>query len=72
MVNNPTYQKWSANDPFVLHAGDTIRTSCSWMNPTTGTINFPREMCISAGFALATGADPKAPGCFDGSWVGSF
>jgi hypothetical protein len=71
MVNNPPYTRWEATSPFVLHTGDTIRTSCSWNNPTADMINFPREMCISAGFALAMGANPTAPACFNGSWLGS-
>lgn len=72
MVNNPTYTRWDATNPYVLHSGDTIRTSCSWNNQTADVINFPREMCISAGFALAMGANPSAPACFNGSWIGSF
>jgi hypothetical protein len=32
-------------------------------------LGFPREMCISVAFALASGDDPKAPACFNGSWV---
>ncbi|HLK35701.1 MAG TPA: hypothetical protein VKU41_03040 [Polyangiaceae bacterium] len=69
MVNNPTYATWSAASPFVLHAGDVIRTSCSWINTTDAAITFPREMCISAGFALATGDNPTAPLCYNGSWI---
>jgi hypothetical protein len=71
MVNNPTFATWSAQDPFVVHAGDTIRTSCSWDNTTSDTLAFPREMCISAGFALASSDSPKAPVCFDGNWIDS-
>ncbi|HVW30883.1 MAG TPA: hypothetical protein VHC69_36250 [Polyangiaceae bacterium] len=69
MVNNPTFARWTVDDPFVLHSGDTIRTSCTWNNTTTDTITFPREMCISAGFALASGDNPSAPTCFNGTWV---
>jgi len=72
MVNNPTYARWDAQSPFVLHVGDTIRTSCSWSNPTADAIKSPREMCITAGFALAMGNNPKAPACFNGSWIASF
>ena len=71
MANNPTFTKWTAEKPYVLHAGDTIRTSCSWQNSTAEKLGFPREMCISAGFALASGDNPKAPACFNGSWVQS-
>ncbi|MGH7434991.1 MAG: hypothetical protein ACRENE_04890 [Polyangiaceae bacterium] len=71
MVNNPTYARWDVASPFVLHAGDTIRTSCSWENTSAAAIMFPREMCITAAFALATGANPKAPACYNGSWIAS-
>ena len=70
MANNPTFTKWTAENPFVLHAGDTIRTNCSWSNTTAKTLGFPREMCIGVGFALASGDAPKAPACFNGTWVG--
>ncbi len=69
MVNAPTFSRWTTDSPFVLHVGDTIRTTCGWNNTTTDTIAFPREMCISAGFALATGDNPKAPACFNGAWI---
>jgi len=69
MVNAPTFTRWTTDSPFLLHTGDTIRTSCSWSNTTTDTIGFPREMCISAGFALASGDTPKAPACFNGAWI---
>jgi hypothetical protein len=71
MVNNPTFARWDTQSPFALHTGDTIRTSCSWNNSTADTIGFPREMCISAGFALATGDKPTAPACFNGTWLGA-
>jgi hypothetical protein len=70
MQFNPTYTRWEVTSPFTLHAGDAIRTSCSWMNSSDASISFPREMCISAGFALAHGDNPKAPGaCFNGAWI---
>lgn len=69
MVNAPTFSRWTTDSPFVLHAGDTLRTNCSWNNTTTDTIAFPREMCVSAGFALASGDNPKAPACLNGNWV---
>jgi hypothetical protein len=70
MQFNPTYTRWEVTSPFTLHAGDAIRTSCSWKNSSDASISFPREMCISAGFALAHGDNPKAPGaCFNGAWI---
>jgi hypothetical protein len=71
MTNNPTYARWDPANPFVLQTGDTVRTSCSWDNTTAAAITFPREMCITAAFALATGANPKAPACFNGTWIAS-
>ena len=72
MQFNPLYQMWSAENPFVLRVGDTLRTSCTWHNSTEQAIAFPREMCIGAGFALASGDNPTAPVCFQGNWVGNF
>jgi len=67
---NPDYTMWPADDPFVLRVGDTLRTSCTWHNSTSESLTFPREMCIGAGFALASGDDPTAPVCFQGNWLG--
>jgi hypothetical protein len=72
MQFNAEYTRWPVENPFVLRAGDTIRTSCSWANNTTEALTFPREMCIGAGFALATGDNPTAPVCFQGRWISSF
>jgi hypothetical protein len=71
MVNNPTFATWSAESPFMVHTGDTLRTRCTWQNTSADTLGFPREMCISAGFALASSDSPTAPVCFNGTWVAS-
>lgn len=68
MVTNSPMTRWTADSPFVLRPGDTIRTNCSWSNDTPETVTFPREMCMSVGFALASGNAPKAPTCFNGAW----
>ena len=68
MQFNPVYSKWSPDSPLVVHAGDVIRTRCSWMNDTANSVTFPREMCIGVGFALADGAKPVVPVCLNGSW----
>lgn len=68
MQFNPQYTKWTVDTPLVIHAGDTIRTSCSWDNSTSESLVFPREMCIGVGFALATGDNPVAPVCYKGTW----
>jgi hypothetical protein len=72
MQFNTEYARWPVAEPFVLRAGDTIRTSCQWQNPTSEMLGFPREMCISVGFALASGDNPTAPACFQGSWFEGF
>lgn len=70
MQFNPTFTKWTVDQPFTVHAGDTLRTHCSWMNTTDTALGFPREMCISAGFVLTTGDRPTAPGaCANGKWM---
>jgi hypothetical protein len=70
MQFNPEYNRWTVDVPFLIHPGDTLRTSCSWDNTTSERLTFPREMCISAGFVLATGDKPTAPGiCNNGSWI---
>src|SRR5260221_6513717 len=70
MQFNPTYSAWPVAAPFVLGAGDTIRTRCSWENTTSNTVGFPREMCIGVGFALVDGANPTTPVCMNGMWLG--
>jgi hypothetical protein len=71
MQFNIQYTRWTVEQPFVLRAGDTIRTSCEWNNTTTEALAFPREMCIGVGFALATGENPTAPACIGGTWYTS-
>lgn len=68
MQFNPVYSRWTPEAPFVIHAGDVIRTRCSWMNDTAKTLTFPREMCIGVGFALANGENPAVPVCLNGTW----
>jgi len=68
MQFNPNYSRWTPDAPFVIHAGDVLRTSCSWMNDTSKTLSFPREMCIGVGFALADGSKPAVPVCVNGNW----
>jgi len=71
MQFNIEYTRWTVEQPFVLRAGDTVRTSCEWNNTTPEALAFPREMCIGVGFALATGDNPTAPSCIGGSWLDS-
>ena len=69
MSFNPTFARWPVDAPFLLHTGDTVRTTCNWNNTTAKAIQFPREMCVGVGFALTTGENPTAPICTNGTWV---
>lgn len=62
---NPPYLDYPVDAPVVIHAGDTITASCTWMNTTGKTLYFPDEMCAAFGYVL--GNDPEA-GCADGTW----
>jgi hypothetical protein len=64
---NPIYSHFPLATPLVVHTGDTIRTSCTWNNPTSAAILFPREMCTASGFVLRP--DGTAPMCFNGLWL---
>ena len=68
MQFNPTFSRWPVATPFVIHAGDTVRTTCNWNNTTANDMKFPREMCVGVGFALTTGDNPTVPSCFGGAW----
>jgi hypothetical protein len=72
MQFNPIYTRWTADAPFVLSKGDTIKTTCQWDNTKPAAMTFPREMCIGAGFALTTGDSTHVPACAAGSWLSSF
>ena len=66
---NPVYDHFPLEAPVVLHAGDTIRTTCNWENSTSSEMKFPREMCLGVGFALTTGNDTTVPMCAQGNWI---
>ncbi|HEX4337325.1 MAG TPA: hypothetical protein VH062_15520 [Polyangiaceae bacterium] len=72
MQFNAIYSKWSVAEPFVVHTGDTIRTTCNWTNKTPDTVTFPREMCVGVGFVLTTGQNPHAPACINGAYVAQY
>jgi hypothetical protein len=61
---NPPRERWTVDAPHVLKAGDTLRTQCTWNNPGTETLTFPREMCVGAGFMLGE----QDVNCVDGEW----
>ncbi|MHB8418831.1 MAG: hypothetical protein ACYDCL_12195 [Myxococcales bacterium] len=67
MMFNPNINTWST--PYVqVQAGDTIRTTCSWINDGTEAVTFPTEMCAGFGFFLP-GGGPEVD-CIDGEWTG--
>jgi hypothetical protein len=69
MQFNAVYSNWPIDAPFLLKAGDTVRTTCNWNNPTATSLQFPREMCVGVGFTLTTGDNPSAPMCISGQWI---
>jgi len=71
MQFNPVYSRWPVEAPFVLKAGDTLRTTCNWNNTTSNPLQFPREMCLGVGFALVSADKPTAPSCAQGTWMDS-
>jgi len=72
MQFNPDYTRWTAEEPFVLHTGDTIRTTCRWNNTKPEMMKFPREMCLGTGFALTKGGSTQVPACAAGTWLSKF
>jgi hypothetical protein len=51
-TTNPDFTKYTVASPLVLHAGETITTSCDWANTTGEPLSFPAEMCVFLGFYL--------------------
>jgi hypothetical protein len=72
MQFNANYSVWSVAEPFVVHKGDTIRTTCNWNNERAEAVTFPREMCVGVGFVLARGDNPHAPACINGQWLSTY
>jgi hypothetical protein len=62
---NPNFDRRSGDDPFVVKAGTTLRTHCSWNNDSGATVNFPDEMCIFFGIVLSD----KDIFCTDQKWI---
>lgn len=67
-VSNPTFTQYPLATPAVVHAGEVVRTSCSFGNTTAETITFPTEMCSAVGMALSDNADGTVPSCIGGTW----
>ena len=63
---NPAWSRWPVGGPFVVHAGETIHTQCTWDNPGDTQLVFPDEMCAGLGFFLGESAQIQ---CVDGAWA---
>lgn len=68
MQFNAPLGQWPSTAPFHVASGETIRTHCTWENPTADALAFPSEMCIGFGFFLSDVS--TSPVCIDGTWSG--
>jgi hypothetical protein len=50
MRDEPPALEYSLDDPFVLHAGDTLQTTCVFDNTSGHRLTFPSEMCATYGY----------------------
>ena len=62
---NPVYTVYSRDQPFVVHAGETMHTHCEWINQGSTTLMFPDEMCAGNGFYFPGNG---LSACDDGTW----
>ncbi|APR83088.1 Hypothetical protein A7982_08437 [Minicystis rosea] len=62
---DPHFSTFPPAKPFMLYAGDTIRTHCAWNNPGAESVPFPQEMCLGFGFFVG----PKDVTCLAGKWL---
>lgn len=67
-VSNPVFTHYALATPAVVHAGEIVRTSCTYRNTTSQAISFPAEMCSAVGMALSDKADGSVPSCLGGAW----
>lgn len=40
------------SDGLALKKGDRVRLECTWKNTTSGTLEFPKEMCVGVGYYM--------------------
>lgn len=65
---HPPEKKLDPAAPMMLHAGDTLETTCEWDNNTGHDLNFGFEMCVTYGQFI----DENNQGswaCDDGHWT---
>jgi hypothetical protein len=60
------WEFWHIQDPFIIEAGDTVRTRCTWENTTDQPLAYPREMCFGRAYVLSS--DAHFPVCLDGNF----
>jgi len=53
MRDSPPTDDYDAGE-FTVAAGDRFTTTCTWLNTTDQVLNFPQEMCVTAGMAYPT------------------
>lgn len=52
---NPNFERATVDAPFLIPAGSTLNTHCTWSNTGERSIRFPDEMCLLFGFHLGAG-----------------
>jgi hypothetical protein len=63
--SNPNFTHQKLQEPFLLPAGSTLRTECTWNNTETRPLAFPDEMCTFGGFFIGE----KDVQCIAGEWL---
>ena len=48
--DTPVTIEWPIDDPFIIPAGDILKTSCTWNNTSDDVLTFPSEMCATFGY----------------------
>lgn len=61
----PPINQYSVGQPLLFKAGQSVRVTCTWQNPTDKDIAFPREMCVGSGFYFPGKGQID---CVDGMW----
>ncbi len=66
---NPHFVSFPVAQPFMVHKGDVVHSTCTWMNDTSTAIAFPTEMCAGFAFYLAPkGTVGQEIHCIDNAW----
>jgi hypothetical protein len=50
MRDQPPSKEFPVVNPFLLKAGDVVRTQCTFKNTTGADLRFPKEMCATFGY----------------------